>query len=96
MPNGDCGDWIVDPVCNEILTNSRWFVRGLSHRIGPGSYTTTIRIFLPAPHIDLGGFANTPAGAVPASNTGGGASAPPAPPAPAPAPPPAPTGPASP
>lgn len=44
-----CPDWLVRPPCNPILSNKNWFMNGVSHEIKEGSYTTTIKLFLPAP-----------------------------------------------
>lgn len=45
----DCPEWLVGPPCNQILSNKNWFIDGVSHEIKEGSYTTTLKIFLPAP-----------------------------------------------
>ena len=59
MTDDDCGHWLADPVCNEILSNRGWMVESVTHRIENGNYTTTLHITLPMPGIDLnmGGFA---------------------------------------
>ena len=59
MPKeGDsCGDWLVDPVCNDVLTNNNWYIRSVIHKITPGSYTTTLKVYLPAPGVDFDGGA---------------------------------------
>lgn len=49
----DCGDWLARPGCNQILSNKFWQIQGLSHSIKEGSYTTTFKLFLAAPGIDL-------------------------------------------
>ena len=54
-----CGDWMIDPVCNDILTNSQWFINGIIHKITPGNYTTTLRVFLTTPGIDINAGTNT-------------------------------------
>jgi len=53
---GFCGDWLAAPFCNEVLTNKAWRVKGVTHQIEAGKYTTTIGMFLPAPgvHLDVG------------------------------------------
>lgn len=52
--SGDgCGDWLVRPVCNQILSNKKWQVTGINHSIKEGSFVTTIRVYLPAVGIDL-------------------------------------------
>lgn len=45
--------WTQDKVCNEILSNKTWIITGVSHEIKAGSYTTTLKLMLPAPGIDL-------------------------------------------
>ena len=51
-----CGDWLAAPFCNEVLTNKNWLVKGVTHQIEAGKFTTTINVFLPAPgvHLDVG------------------------------------------
>lgn len=44
-----CPEWLVGPPCNQILSNKNWFIKGVSHEIKEGSYTTTIKLYLPAP-----------------------------------------------
>lgn len=51
--NEDCGDWLARPMCNEVLSNKRWRISGISHSIREGSYTTTLDLWLPVPGIDL-------------------------------------------
>jgi hypothetical protein len=51
--NSDCPDWLVRPPCNEILSNKNWFCSGVSHEIKEGSFTTTLKLFLPAPGDNL-------------------------------------------
>lgn len=46
---GHCGDWLTTkPPCNEILSNKAWTIEHVSHKISPGRYTTTLRLFLAA------------------------------------------------
>lgn len=49
---GNC-EWLAKPVCNEVFTNSSWRIQGVFHEIREGSYTTTIKLHLPAPGIDI-------------------------------------------
>jgi len=61
-----CGDWLADPPVNQLLTNKDWFVQGITHTIRDGKYTTTLKLFLPAPGVDMrlntnmGGDPNAP------------------------------------
>jgi len=48
-----CGEWLAAPFCNDVLTNKRWRVESVNHRISEGKYTTTINVRLDAPGIDL-------------------------------------------
>jgi hypothetical protein len=49
-----CGEWLATkPPCNAILTNKAWMVQHVTHRIANGSFTTTFRLRLVAPGIDL-------------------------------------------
>lgn len=41
-----CGDWLADPVCNELLSNKAWQIQGIHHSIKGGSYITTLNLFL--------------------------------------------------
>lgn len=52
--NTSCGDWLARPGCNEILSNKAWLVQGVNHSIKEGSYTTTLKVFLPPPGVTLG------------------------------------------
>jgi hypothetical protein len=53
-PNSACGEWIAAPLCNEVLTNSRWLIDGISHSItADGKFTTTIKIWLATPGVQL-------------------------------------------
>jgi hypothetical protein len=46
---GSCPEWLIGPPCNQILSNKNWFIKGVSHEVKEGSFTTTFKIFLPAP-----------------------------------------------
>jgi hypothetical protein len=52
--NGGCGDWLAKPMCNQILSNKSWKVHAVNHSIKEGSYTTTLKLFLEAPGIQIG------------------------------------------
>lgn len=43
----------ADSVCNTTLTNKGWFIKGVDHQIRDGSYTTTLKLFLPAPGAEI-------------------------------------------
>ena len=51
--NGVCGDWLAQPICNEVLSSKAWICKSINHRIEAGNYTTTIGVFLTAPGIDI-------------------------------------------
>lgn len=44
-----CPEWLVGPPCNQILSNKNWFIKGVFHEIKDGSFTTTLKLYLPAP-----------------------------------------------
>jgi hypothetical protein len=46
-------EWIAQPPCNEMLSNKRWMIMGANHQIREGSYTTTLKLFLAVPNVDL-------------------------------------------
>lgn len=46
---GDCPEWLIGPPCNQILSNKNWFIKGVSHEVKEGSFTTTLKLYLPAP-----------------------------------------------
>jgi len=52
--NGACGDWLARPMCNQILSNKSWMVQGINHSIKEGSFTTTLKLFLASPAIEVG------------------------------------------
>lgn len=60
--NGGCGEWLAKPGCNQILSNKSWKVQGINHSIKEGSFTTTLKLFLAAPAIEVGH--NDPLGGV--------------------------------
>lgn len=51
--NKGCGDWLADPPCNVILSNKNWRIQGINHSIKEGSYTTTLKLMLGAPGINV-------------------------------------------
>lgn len=57
--NKDCGDWstgdgLAEDLCNKYLSNKNWLVQGMNHSIKEGSYTTTLKLLLPTPGIEVG------------------------------------------
>jgi hypothetical protein len=50
---GSCGSWLASPLTNPIFTNNSYIVRGLVHRIAEGKFTTTLRLYLTLPAIDI-------------------------------------------
>jgi hypothetical protein len=50
-----CGDWLAQPGCNQIFTNRLWMLKGINHSISPGSYTTTLNVFLAGEGIHVSG-----------------------------------------
>lgn len=52
MPSPEGGEWMAQPVCNEVLSNKAWVCTGVTHRIDAGSYTTTIGVMLATPGLD--------------------------------------------
>lgn len=42
-----CANWTSVSTCNPILSNRQWYIQGWSHDIREGSYTTTLRVYLP-------------------------------------------------
>lgn len=51
--NKGCGDWLSQPPCNQILSNKNWQILGINHSIKEGSYTTTLKLYLPTPGINV-------------------------------------------
>jgi hypothetical protein len=52
--NKGCGDWLAQDLCNKYLSNKNWLVQGVNHSIKEGSYTTTLKLLLPTPGIEVG------------------------------------------
>lgn len=53
-PDGNqCGDWLAQPVCNDVLSNKNWLLMGVHHSIREGSFVTTMKLRLPAPSMDF-------------------------------------------
>ena len=52
---GDCPAFTLNngTVCNTILTNKGWWIRGADHQINDGTYITTIKVALPVPGTEL-------------------------------------------
>lgn len=46
------GTWLQTSTCNSMLSNKKYQVTGVSHNIGNGTYTTTLKLMLPVPNID--------------------------------------------
>lgn len=65
--NAACGEWMANPVCNEVLSNKAWICKSITHRIESGNYTTTIGVYLTAPGIDVS--PGTPVGGDPSGWT---------------------------
>jgi hypothetical protein len=57
-----CPEWLAEPICNPILTNKKWLMEGINHSIQNGSFTTTLKLTLPAPNVELS--TNEPLGGV--------------------------------
>jgi hypothetical protein len=56
----DCGGWLAQPGCNEVLSNKNWLVRGAYHKISEGQFITTLNLFLATPGVTID--ANEPLG----------------------------------
>ena len=52
--------WISTSTCNNILSNKKWFITGVNHKISNGSYVTTLKVQLRTPNITID--ANEPLG----------------------------------
>lgn len=48
-----CGEWLALPVCNNVLSNDAWQIKSITQRIEAGKFTTTLRVFLAAPGVDI-------------------------------------------
>lgn len=46
-------EWITTSNCNASLSNKNWRIKGVSHSISNGSFTTTFRLLLPTPNVDI-------------------------------------------
>jgi hypothetical protein len=46
-------NWLADPPVNTMLSNRGWIIEGVSHEIKEGSFTTTIKVNLPAPGAEI-------------------------------------------
>lgn len=55
IPNStsNCGEWLAEPSCNNVLTNRGWFIQSINHKIQEGNFTTTLNLFLPTPEAYL-------------------------------------------
>ena len=69
--SGRCGEWLAQPMCNEVLSNKAWIVKSIGHSITEGKYTTTLGLYLTTPGDDID--AGSPIG-----GTGSGGWTPPA------------------
>lgn len=51
---GFCGTWLANPGCNDVLTNKKWLIRGIEHKIEPstGTYETILKVELLGPGIN--------------------------------------------
>lgn len=52
-PESSCGEWMVEPACNPVLSNRFWLVQSITHKIEAGKYTTTLRVYLTTPGVDI-------------------------------------------
>lgn len=52
--NGGCGEWLAKPGCNKWLSNKAWKIHGINHSIKEGSYTTTLKLSLESPGVEVG------------------------------------------
>ena len=46
-------DWLADPPMNRFLSNQHWLIQGVSHEIKEGSFTTTLKVWLATPGVDI-------------------------------------------
>jgi hypothetical protein len=49
----DDKQYLAQPGCNEILSNKKWQIEGINHTIQEGKFTTTVKILLDAPNIEI-------------------------------------------
>lgn len=47
------GDFLAYSACNAVLSNQNYLIKGVSHQISGGSYTTTLNVYLPQPNHDI-------------------------------------------
>lgn len=50
---GNCPDWLSEPPMNYFLSNKHWLICGVSHEIKEGSFTTTLKVWLATPGVDI-------------------------------------------
>ena len=63
LTGANCPEWgmgLAQSTCNETLSSKEWEVRGVVHDIRLGSYTTTLKIFIPTPRNNSGGDTTIP------------------------------------
>jgi hypothetical protein len=46
-------DWLSTPKVNPIFSNKNWMINGISHQIREGQFSTTLKLILSAPGVDL-------------------------------------------
>jgi hypothetical protein len=47
------GEFLAYSACNTVLSNQNYLIKGISHQISGGSYTTTLNVYLPQPNHDI-------------------------------------------
>ncbi|RTK95767.1 MAG: hypothetical protein EKK64_05790 [Neisseriaceae bacterium] len=45
--------WITTSTCNSILSNKRWYLTGINHKISNGSFVTTLKVQLRVPNVTI-------------------------------------------
>lgn len=50
---GGCANWLQTSLCNKVLSNPFWIIKGVNHMIKDGNYTTTFKLTLAAPMIQF-------------------------------------------
>ncbi len=45
--------WLQDSTCNPILSNKKYLILGVSHQISSGSYTTTFKLKVLLPNVEI-------------------------------------------